>query len=349
MACEDDEPDNDEDEWVEEEPDSAIAINFGFGPSSRNMAGMNRDFNSHFNPRRPTSSNRKNSRVDRPRVELLLAINGPLGGDKQTVPRAELQAIITLLQVTAGTIRVCTDSDYVYIGFNRGHKHVHNENNDLWIELWEAHHARNGTIFLQWVPSHVAEHDIATSNIPPWCFFNNQVADGLCTAIAEDFQVPSEVASQIEDLDRVTGLIRNRLVRVHELWFSLSNADYLHDVNREEVAKPAKKARQEITEAASKHNITKFAPSRWACSDCFTSVNPLQTVSLQYWLASNCIKLHRPPWARFSHHYFRRGDLHVCLRCGAHSEGGARVVRLKRPCGPPFQTQWLKDNQLVAS
>ena len=181
-------------------------------------------------------------------------------------------------------------------------------------------------------------------------FLNNHVADGLCTAIAEDFQVPFEHERPMADIDTRAAYIRARLASVRELWFSIAESDYLYSVKPEESQEeqPAKKAKVEVTEAASKHTILKFAPSRWACSERFTTTNPMQPTSLQYWLASSCMKLPRPPGAHLSHHYFKRGSLHVCLRCGAHSEGGTRVVRLKRPCAPPSQTQWLKDNQFTA-
>ena len=69
------------------------------------MANMCRDFNSPFYPREPTKANKECNEIrdvvlpaSAKQVELLLAINRPLGGDKQTVPRAELQALITCVQ-----------------------------------------------------------------------------------------------------------------------------------------------------------------------------------------------------------------------------------------------------------
>jgi hypothetical protein len=254
-------------------------------------------------------------------THLLLAVNGPLGGKKQTVPRAEPRALITFLKFTTGTIQVATDSDYVFKGFQAGPKHSHTNNIDMWHELWNIYHTRNGTIILRWVPSHVTEVSMAPSVLPKWSFLVNHVADGLCSAVAATFQVPFEFAAPIADIDTGAGYIRARLAAVYDLWFAIPDGDHISTF---EVSEPEPKRAKlaDIDEAASNHVINKIAPSRWACKHCYTSCNPLKPRELQNWLQGSCLKVPTPPWVHFSHHYACRDQLHVCLRCGSHSEGG---------------------------
>ena len=60
-------------------------------------------------------------------------------------------------------------------------------------------------------------------------------------------------------------------------------------------------------------------------------------------LSASCVKLARPLWALSSHHYFRREDAHLRLRCGSHGLGGAHVAWLKRPYRPADQLNWLRN------
>ena len=171
------------------------------------------------------------------------------------------------------------------------------------------------------------------------------------------FPSPIWMGCPLQDIDTRVGCIRARLAAVFEEWFSIPPSDHMHDIviddgpeaKRAKIVtdRPATDTLKQL-ESATKHKIRKLAPSRWACESCLETVNPLHPVSLQHWLTGSCIKLPKPPWVHYTHHYFQRECLHVCLRCGAHSSGGARVVRLKGVCSPPYQLQWLKDNSFVS-
>ena len=57
---------------------------------------------------------------------------------KQTVPRAELTALIWLARHTHGDVDVAIDSKYVVKGFKKGPKGTYASNLDLWSDLWAA-------------------------------------------------------------------------------------------------------------------------------------------------------------------------------------------------------------------
>ena len=76
--------------------------------------------------------------------ELLLSVSGPLGGVSQTVPRAELTALITILEHTSGYLPVVTDSKYVFNGISRGPKRGHSSNWDFRAKLWKTYRTRIG-------------------------------------------------------------------------------------------------------------------------------------------------------------------------------------------------------------
>ena len=62
---------------------------------------------------------------------------------RQTVPRAELQALITFLQFInmwegqPGPIKIHTDSALVNDGHKKGRLNINKKNGEMWAELWD--------------------------------------------------------------------------------------------------------------------------------------------------------------------------------------------------------------------
>jgi hypothetical protein len=72
---------------------------------------------------------------------------GALPGVQQTVPRAELYALVQLALHTDGHVAVAVDATYVCKGFRRGPRYRHDSHQDLWDMLWQAIDARQGRLF----------------------------------------------------------------------------------------------------------------------------------------------------------------------------------------------------------
>ena len=66
------------------------------------------------------------------------AAYGSLAGLRQSVPRAELNALLELAKRTDGDIVCVVDCEYVAKGYRRGPRAVHRSHADLWSQLWRA-------------------------------------------------------------------------------------------------------------------------------------------------------------------------------------------------------------------
>ena len=82
---------------------------------------------------------------------------GALRGWTQSVPMAELHAMIMLLRVTVGCIRAFSDSESVVNGWKKGRPEPAALSGfsmaDLWILVWNELDGRQGSLQLEWVPS----------------------------------------------------------------------------------------------------------------------------------------------------------------------------------------------------
>ena len=94
---------------------------------------------------------------------LLSDSGGPLFGGgfygrlvgKQTVPRAELRAIVEVLRRIDGDIVVPTDHENLVKTFNKGYvPTLASHAASLWVDFWQAFLVRWGTVTLVWVPFH---------------------------------------------------------------------------------------------------------------------------------------------------------------------------------------------------
>ena len=100
---------------------------------------------------------------------VLLSLQEPLPGPKQTVPRAELSALIEVLNHTDGDIVIRSDCKHVVDIFNRGASHMTTtlENHDLWVHLKTALDNRLGSVSVEWCPSHEEEAAVHSGLISP--------------------------------------------------------------------------------------------------------------------------------------------------------------------------------------
>ena len=126
-------------------------------------------------------------------------ISCSLEGWKQTVPRAELRAIILALTPSSGYIIIYTDH------INHVHKYgkgeyccLNSELADLWATFWEAHRARGGGVELRYVKAHALPEHFARGEITPFLFVGNGLADKCADLGAELAPVEHRYLQEIE-------------------------------------------------------------------------------------------------------------------------------------------------------
>lgn len=91
----------------------------------------------------------------------LYNISMPLPGNIQTVPRAELMAVlVTVTNIEYfGTIDFFTDSEITKNTYYKGkHRAKHANNADRWTELFQIIDTKNIDLRLYWMPSHTADN-----------------------------------------------------------------------------------------------------------------------------------------------------------------------------------------------
>ena len=205
---------------------------------------------------------------------------------EQTVPRAELQALIWIAQQTNGDIEVAIDAKYVVKGHAKGPNGRHDYHNDLWEKLWLAISQRSGGISTIWVKAHLSRSTAWVQGIPVWAHIVNSLVDTLADEAAARVQIPSIMSDLIGWADSRAWLIRTRLIAVALLW---AQEDQIQIDCRDLVRLPTKQ--EAILELApiSSHRIFPKLASLW-CAQCNTSVltsHPI--IHIIKWLQGKCI------------------------------------------------------------
>ena len=123
-------------------------------------------------------------------VFLSVGLYAPVPGLRQTVPRAELHAILLVATLTKDTpepVTVATDALGVYQTFGRPALWSEHENADLWIALRRTLQGRAAPFYLRWTKSHAInnakfrrDYDIGWADIVA-----NEAADALAGLGAE--------------------------------------------------------------------------------------------------------------------------------------------------------------------
>ena len=157
--------------------------------------------------------------------------SGPLPGIVQSAHRAELFALLKVVELTQqfpGVVRVWSDCLSVINGFHNfvvggvpippNHKH-----SDLWQQLAESVDRFSvGRFLVGKVPAH-AEICSATSDIEQWAFVGNRAADHAA-AIAnwnrggEFWHLWLKHATAVVNYAHVANIIRDHMIRVSEQW-----------------------------------------------------------------------------------------------------------------------------------
>jgi hypothetical protein len=150
--------------------------------------------------------------------ELVGFANGPVPGT-QTVPRAEITAILATLMTTKGDVIYRCDNEQVAKTYNNGSRAQPTKNGLLWMAIHNARQERMqsgyGQMLVEWLPSHSTLTEAKRQGICLARWAANHIADAMAGAAAGTSAMRNaERAQGILDNNGQTGQVLKRLVAV---------------------------------------------------------------------------------------------------------------------------------------
>ena len=146
-------------------------------------------------------------------------MSAPLPGRRQTVPRAEIWALLELARrlgaagATADSVYF-TDCDEVLKGFRAGPgARVLSSNADLWAELWRAMALVQCAFTVKRIyRSHVKPWEVAFGLMPIFHYAGNEFADVWAGRAAAIHRVEEGVRRSVQIVDGLTWKVQSRIV-----------------------------------------------------------------------------------------------------------------------------------------
>ena len=276
----------------------------------------------------------------------------PLVGVEQTVPRAELYAILLVLRSAANGAKLDIRSDSktnVDLFYTTTSNTLASTNGDLWHEAWQLIDSKSLDVTLKWVKGHCESVDVATRfSMTIHDIYGNACADRLADRAAQAYEVAPQDALDLSWFYGVVRRIQARAIII--LSVVIPQRSTVPPAPLCNPRKPVTPMGVAIFNSA--HTFHKVGPSM-RCSVCF-EVAPLMTSHFRDWLASPCcpdsslrdaffsgkrrpvaLPTHRPlvigrRAAHSSHTLLSFRGLVFCKRCGYFAVN--RFLKLAEPC-----------------
>jgi len=310
--------------------------------------------------------------------------NGHVVG-RQTVPRAELRALIAAMQAIRSyvemrqykvniNITIHIDNKGVVLGTTNKAKTLKTNNVDLWTQYWEVveqlHHP-DITIKIQKVKGHATEEDIRQGIITKEHAWGNTVADEWAKTAASRHLVVGTITQDARQrvtlCDRWATLIQKRALAICQLFLKKA-ARYKQPEEQDQAYRITNKYKMEQLG----HSIVQVGNTRSSCTKC-----------LQIWLnrqlnviigqGRKCYGT--TPWINYGDHgnrglatplqgipmhltgkaphvshsiaYLTEHGIVFCQRCGYHAKHMLRKLALPCHKTPPTKsTRRRRDNML---
>ena len=238
----------------------------------------------------------------------------------QTVPRAELYALVELAESTEGFVEILVDSSYVVEGYAKGPGHHQSANQDLWDNLWRSLEGRREGVLVTKVAAHFAKLD----SQPPLHTIANSLADVAASRGAKLAALPPEEVKAVKEADSLAWAIQSRIVCIS-----------LDVVTNFSQSRPRAKQRVPLARRVqvqegvndSGHDLRSLY-NRIVCTRCLKTGPKNRTLG---WVEQPCNR-ELPQGLHPSHspHFRIYRGLFLCFKCG--SWGKSRLVNLKKPC-----------------
>ena len=222
----------------------------------------------------------------------------PLPGEIQTVPRAELSAIVTLVEIAE------VGANIIYIGdnlpvikqYNKGEDVCKRSTNaDLYAKLFHHIKTRQILLTLFWIPSHLDDPQAKTSKglpkkRPDWVqdydIKGNKEADRMAERAAELAQIPELLFLNFKECVDTLRLVQDRLATV------ILHLPQRKKVKQFHVPKPVPLSKEQAI-ARSQHCIT-VEQDTVQCSACLSQCGIISSCFLGNLLKASAIQLKDP-------------------------------------------------------
>ena len=117
-------------------------------------------------------------------------LTGNIWGPLQTVPRAELIAVIRSLKSITGVMTLWSDCKYVVDGMHkiqyRPTLFLPKKNRTLWIDARRVVFARTSVFTIHKVLAHATHKDVKDGKLSPWERLGNPIADKYAGMLQND-------------------------------------------------------------------------------------------------------------------------------------------------------------------
>ena len=280
---------------------------------------------------------------------------GTLAGERHTVPRAELFAIVEVVSnvIQGATVHISTDSKVNVDLHSAGRiRCLHSSNSDLWRAYFEAVDHKSLVVDLQWCKGHPTMDLVRQHNITARDAVGNILADALAERGAKEFAVYSEDAFGAKwHFDLVSKIQKRAVIILAET------------ANRQVVKAAARSAKSPLPTVAnlsmqSQHNITAIGKVLH-CFACHRHSAP-GAVAARAFLATPCrpdvvlsssytagaVRPTKIPSDRTiqvghqvvhsSHEIYIFKGMHFCKKCGNYAV--KRLLNLAKECEPRGKT-----------
>ena len=215
--------------------------------------------------------------------ELVWGAHFALPGDKQTVPRAELYAMVVAVENTnpCHELHIFSDSKINVDLYDKGTGGCLNaENSDLWDRMWRAIAGRTAVLRISWVKAHCTIEQLSRGETTEEHFVGNAVADALAAVAAHAAQVPFAEAEAYLWAVHVTKRLQQRHIKILTLQGKRPKA----------VPKASRLQEPDAFASAvlrSNHVIQLSEAGQHWCERCKESCPDVRTKALT-WLATDC-------------------------------------------------------------
>ncbi len=219
---------------------------------------------------------------------------GALPGQRQTVNRSELYALLDAVLATRGALRYTTDSMYVMNSWRSERYAMHTgSNHDLWQQLGKAMTDTGRApedIVLNWVPSHTDANEAIVNGTTEKDWIGNHVADTFADKGAAEAQVDESTAALVQWLDEIAGQVITRITRAT---IDACERDPTSVRTRKQHKDDCNFAGLRAAFESTAHRVPLrdrhfFRQSRYVCGRCRASCAAKPRGVLKTWLKSSC-------------------------------------------------------------
>ena len=157
-----------------------------------------------------------------PALTQIGSITGLVTGTRQTVPRAELLAVVRILEQLAAratdepvALVIHLDCQYVHQRWQRAVRSPRHHG-DLWERFWSLVDHWTGRVTIEWGYSHLGQEGIDTGKCTAEHTAANEAADAMASTREAEITHPPAIVTQLGELDEEVALVQDRLAAIAE-------------------------------------------------------------------------------------------------------------------------------------